>query len=350
MGWKAARWHASQAHGHLSHPTAWTRFVFLSTLIVVVSRTGSQPMAPAAILWNPMDQRKGMRMDRKLLITVGDDPDCLYGVKFVGEFFRSKRDLRVTLLHVAPHFESMDADEAQRVHEMDATLSEIYARKGRKALEMSRTILMNDDFQAHQVTEKLVRKHYGMIGDMVEEARLGRYDAVVLGRRGYSIFEKSLHPWVCEATMDLELDLPIWVCRRPRRGLKGVLLCLDGSDPALRMAEHVARMVGKEEQHGVTLLHVDDGSSRDLQGMMDSFRRKLTEVGIEGERIRTLALQGEGEVAGTIREEAARGGYAVVAVGRRGIRNEGRSPRPFMGSKSMELLQSLEGATLWVGR
>ena len=66
-------------------------------------------------------------MGRKLLITVGDDPDSLYGVRFVAAFFKNRRDMLLTLLHVAPHFESMDLGESLRVREMDAALSEIYS-------------------------------------------------------------------------------------------------------------------------------------------------------------------------------------------------------------------------------
>ncbi|MCU0571890.1 MAG: universal stress protein [Syntrophobacteraceae bacterium] len=288
-------------------------------------------------------------MGRKLLITVGDDPDSLYGVRFVATFFNNRRDMTLTLLHVAPHFESMDLGESLRVREMDSALSEIYMKKGRKALDAGRTILLNEDFQAHQISTKLMPKRYGMIGDMIEEAIQGSYDAIVLGRRGYSIFEKVFHPWVSEATMDLEIDFPLWVCRRPERGLKDVLVCVDGSEPALRMLEVVGLMVGNEEQHGIGLLHVDDGTVENVETVMEPARRKLLEIGVAEERIRVRVVR-DSDVAAAVRGEAAENRYAVVAVGRRGIGRESSLRKPFMGSKSLELLQTLEKATLWVSR
>lgn len=288
-------------------------------------------------------------MGRKLLITVGDDPSSLYGVRFVAAFFKNRRDMTLTLLHVAPHFESMDLGESLRAREMDSALSEIYMKKGRKALDESKTILLNEDFQAHQISTRLMRKRYGMIGDMIEEATQGSYDAIVLGRRGYSIFEKVFHPWVSEAAMDLEINFPLWICRRPAKGLKDVLVCVDGSEPALRMLEVVGLMVGNEEQHGISLLHVDDGTVENVDEVVEPARQKLLEVGVTENRISVRGVRAT-DVAAAVRREAAENRYAVVAVGRRGIGRDSALQRPFMGSTSLELLQTLEKATLWVSR
>lgn len=288
-------------------------------------------------------------MGRKLLITVGDDPDSLFGVRFVASFFKNRRGMTLTLLHVAPRFESMDLGESLRAHEMDAALSEIYMKKGRKALEAATTLLLNEDFQAHQIGTKLMRKRFGMIGDMIDEAVQGGYDAIVLGRRGYSIFEKVFHPWVSESAMTLEIDFPLWICRRPERGLQNVLVCVDGSEPALRMVDHVGFMVCVEEQQRITLFHVDDGSGENIEPLLESAARRLLEKGVSEERL-AIRVVAESNVVEAVRREAAEKRYAVVAVGRRGVGRPLPGPRPFMGSKSLELLQTLEKAALWVSR
>jgi hypothetical protein len=196
---------------------------------------------------------RGANMERKLLITVGDDPNSLYGVHFVSSFFRNKGDMKLTLLHIAPAFESMEVKEGLRLHEMDQILSKIYTKKGHEALEKSKGILLSQDFPGHQISTKLISKHYGMIRDVLEEAKQGHYHAIALGRRGYSIFEKALYPRISQEVMGLNIDFPFWVCRRPQKGLKNVLLCVDGSDNSLRAARHVGFMVGREEQHKITL-------------------------------------------------------------------------------------------------
>lgn len=287
-------------------------------------------------------------MERRLLITVGDDPNSLYGVHFVSSFFRNKGDMRLTLLHIAPAFESMGAKESVRLHEMDQILSRIYEKKGQDALEMSKRILLNNDFSSHQISTKLIRKHYGMIGDILEEARHGHYHAIVLGRRGYAIFEKALYPRLSQEVMDLNIEFPLWVCRRPQRGLKNVLLCVDGSDCSLRAAEHVGFMMGSEEEHKITLLYVGDGSSTDVEVMFGMVKQKLANYSIQDACLRTLVV-GEPDVAKTIRKESSRGDYAVVSVGRHGFEDAGAPENQFLGTRSLELVETLERSALWVG-
>ena len=286
-------------------------------------------------------------MERRFLITVGDDPNSLYGAHFVSSFFRNMGDMKLTLLHIAPAFESMEAKEGLRLHEMDQILSKIYAKKGQEALEMSKRILLSQDFPSHQINTKLITKHYGMIRDILEEASQGHYHAIVLGRRGYSIFEKALYPRLSQEVMDLNIDFPFWVCRRPQRGLKNVLLCVDGSDCSLRAARHVGFMVGREEQHKITLLFVDDGSRKDVEVTFGKARQELANYSIKDASVGTLIVEGS-EVAKIIRKESSTGSYAVVSVGRHGVGNDSAPEKRFMGTKSLELIETLERAALWV--
>jgi hypothetical protein len=286
-------------------------------------------------------------MERKVLITVGDDPNSLYGAHFVSSFFRNKGDMKLTLLHIAPAFESMEPKEGLRLHEMDQILSRIYAKKGHEALEMSKRILLSQDFFSHQISTKLIYKHYGMTRDILQEAEQGHYHAIALGRRGYSIFEKALYPRLSQEVMGLNIDFPLWVCRRPQRGLKNVLLCVDGSDSSLRAARHVGFMVGREEQHRITLLFVDDGSSKDVEVAFRKAKRELADHSIKDESVVTQIIEGN-EVAKIILKESSTGSYAVVSVGQHGVGTQTASEKRFMGTNSLELIETLERAALWV--
>lgn len=286
-------------------------------------------------------------MERRLLIAVGDDPNSLYGAHFVSSFFRNKGDMKLTLLHIAPAFESMEVKEGLRLHEMDQILSRIYAKKGHEALEKSKGILLSQDISSHQISTKLISRHYGMIGDILEEAKKGGYHAIVLGRRGYSIFEKALYPRLSQEVMDLNIDIPFWVCRRPQRGLKNVLLCVDGSDSSLRAARHVGFMVGREEQHKITLFLVEDGSSKDGEVVFRKAKQELANYSIKDESVVMQIVEGN-EVAKIIRKESSTGAYAVVSVGRHGVGGESTSDKRFMGTSSLELIETLERAALWV--
>lgn len=288
-------------------------------------------------------------MERKLLITVGDDLNCLYGVHFVCSFFRNKEDMQLTLLHVAPKFEAMDAHESERLHEIDAMLREIYRKKGQRALEASREILLDEGFSSERVVTNLIYKHHGMTKDIVDEARQGSYQAIVLGRRGYSIFEKFFHPRPSDNIIGIEdFDLPLWVCRRPVRGLRNVLLCCDGSKASLRIAGHVGWMIADQEEHTITLLHVADENRPNVEEILGETRQKLIDNGVQGDRIGDRVVSTP-LVSEAIRQEAISGAYAVVALGRQGIKLEGAADKRLMGSKSLELLETLDRSAVWVG-
>lgn len=286
-------------------------------------------------------------MERNLLVTVGDDPNYLYGVRFIASFFMNKKNLRLTLLYVAPRFESMDAGEDLRHHRIDQELSAIYEKMGRKALEASRDILENYGMPPDRIVAKLIHKEHGMASAIIEEARRGQYDALVLGRRGYSIFEKTLHPTLPSQLVQAKIDLPIWICRHPERGLKNVLLCVDGSEVGLAVADHVGWMTAGEE-HRIDLFHVAEvGVGERIQPIMEEIEARLIAQGVGKERIAKVFARSS-DVAGAIQQEATKGAHAVVAVGR----NESKSKRAArdwsLGSNSIKLIDDLYGSALWV--
>lgn len=286
-------------------------------------------------------------MEQNLLVTVGDDPNQLYGVRFVASFFTNKADIRLTLLYVAPRFESMDAGEDLHHHRIDMELSAIYERRGRKALEESQDILENYGLPRSRIVANLIHKEHGMASDIIEEATRGQYHALVLGRRGYSIFEKTLHPTLPNQLMQATIDLPIWICRRPERGLKNILLCVDESEASLSVADHVGLMTAHEE-HRIELFHVvETDGLQQLEPILNKVEARLISHGVSERRI-TRVIARSSDVAGTIDRQASQGAYAVVAIGQN-VPTKERSSRDWVfGSNSMKLIDTLHRASLWV--
>jgi hypothetical protein len=296
-----------------------------------------------------LDHERGLKMERHFLLTVGDDLNSLYGVRFAGCFFTDRAEVRLTLLYVAPRFESMDPGEDVLQHQMDRRLAKVYREKGQAALDAGQKYLCDHGFVKEMMTTKLIAKRYGTVQDIVAEGHAGLYDAVILGRRGYSLFEKSFTNSVSRDILDRDLDFPIWICRRPEEGRKNVLLCVDESEPSLRIADHVGFILSQEEEHAVTLLHVDSGEGKNVELLLEQARARLTENHIPQERIRTLVVRST-KVVKAILEEVEKGAYAAVAVGRGGSQPTGMLQRWFMGSRSMNLLEVLDKAALWVSK
>jgi hypothetical protein len=154
---------------------------------------------------------------------------------------------------------------------------------------------------------------------------------------------------VSKGLLEKKADFPLWICRRPEQERKDVLLCLDGSDAAFRMADHVGFVLGQERRHSVTLLAVKKPGAalkEATESILSRGREHLMNNSFPGEMIKTRVVEA-GNVAKAILREAEQGRFAAVALGRRG-RDQGIFKNIFMGSVSTFLFQELEKTALWV--
>jgi hypothetical protein len=288
-------------------------------------------------------------MQKKLLITVSDEISHLYGVRFVGSFFRNKSAVSATLFYVAPRANIAGTDQPRPV-ELDRKATETGRDKAQSALDTARQMLYERGFSARNVNTKFIFRQFGTVKDIIGEAKSAEYDAVVLGRRGYILFESSIATSVTRQMLDRDIDFPIWVCRRPEENRRNVLLCVDGSDASLRMIDHVGFMLKDQSEHRITLFHVDIGKGESKEIIMSEARKRFLDNWLSDGRIQCLvstsAITG---VAKTILEEAETKGYAVVGVGRVGMKR-GRLEEWLVGSRTMKLLESIEKSALWVSR
>lgn len=289
-------------------------------------------------------------MERHLLITVGDDLSSLNGIRFVGSFFKNKENIKLTLLFVAPTFESSDTKSEAHGQKSAPGLACAGRDRGMAAIEESRKLLVVRGFCSDSINSKLIDRRLGTVKDIMLEAKKGLYDAAILGRRGFALFEKTLSTSITREILEQRIDFPIWICKRPEEGRKNVLLCVDETGPSQRIADHVGFILQEEEEHYVTILHVDDGEGKNIDSILAGVRESLMANNISKERIRSQVIRSP-RVASTILEEAEKGAYAVVAVGRGGSQPKGLLKKWLVGgSRSMKLLDSLEKAALWVSK
>lgn len=288
-------------------------------------------------------------MERHFLLTVGDDMSSNYGLRFISQFFTDRSEIKITLLYIAaPLPVGVKLSGAGKIA-MDSSPQGQRAQKGDAELSKSRLFLIEQGFLEANIFSKLAGKRFGTVRDIIHEACEGQYDAAVLGRRGYAVFEQLLATSVTREILEQEIGFPLWICRMPAEGRRHVLLCVDETEPSLRIADHVGFILGQEKGHNVTILHVDTGEMKNVQRVFDLPREQLLRNGVSTERITTRVIRAP-RIARTILEEADRGEYAVVAMGRGGKEPQGIFQRFLTGSQSMKLLETLEKAVLWVSR
>ena len=290
-------------------------------------------------------------MNKHFLVTVSDDYEHLTGVEFVCSFFKQLSEHQITLLHIS----RLDAkDMNQSLMKMwDKPDDKVNGRLtigARKALEKSTEILSNSKMSVDQMITKTFPERYGKIKDILTEATTGLYDAIVLGKRAsYTLqwfFERPAEETALKIIQDSSLTSPLWICPETEIGRKNVLVCVDGSEGSYRAVDHVGYILSLQDQHKITLFHVENGAGLDSKKIFTKSTRILHGHNIVDERITTDTTWGL-NVAGTINSYAESNGVAAIAVGLEGV-DEGILKRMHLaGGTTASLIEKAEKISLW---
>ncbi len=287
-------------------------------------------------------------MEKHLLVTVSDEFHTSQSLRFVHQFFTRREELKLTLFYVVPRRPDWRLDPVNLEANPEALvhIEQDKAVHGVPAMEKAREWLLSMGFSAGQVRVKFSEGKLGTVKEIVKESEEGLYDAAVLGRRGLSWFEEMVADSVSHRILWESISFPIWICRNPERDRKNVLVCVDGSEECMRVADHAGYMLRNEPGHDITLLHVcsDDRCVR----AEEIFGRALEEIkanGIPEERVGIKVLTSSNP-AKTILHEAQAQRYAAVAIGRTSHRPS--TLKHIFATTSLKILRGIEGAALWL--
>lgn len=287
-------------------------------------------------------------MDKHLLVAVGDEFHTSQSLRFVHNFFTSREELKLTLFYVVPRRPDwrLDPINLEANPEAIVRIEEEKRAHGVPAMEKAREWLLGMGFSKDQLAVKISHGKLGTVKEIVKESEEGLYDAAVLGRRGISWFEEMVTDSVSHRILWESLSFPIWICRNPQKDRRNVLVCVDGSDECMRVADHAAFMLKNEPGHDITLLHVcSDDRCIDSEQI---FGRALAEVkanDIPDERI-TIKVLTSSNPARTILHEADASKYAAVAIGR--TSHKPSTLNHIFATTSLKILRGIEGAALWL--
>ncbi len=285
-------------------------------------------------------------MEKHLLLTVSEQKSALQGARFLAGFFSNKDVVKLTLFYTMPRPPAVWTGEKTRETVQE---QENAARKGeakaKKALQEARQEVLRLGFLEDKINVRLQMRQLGKVKDILEEGERGLYDAIVLGKRGLNWFEEAFEGSVSKELLEVSPPCPIWICRKPDSERKGVLVCLDGSEAADRMAEHTGLILGTEQPHPVKIFVV---KGRKLKGAPDAViargKELLAKSKVPNVRVSASAVEASSPARAILRE-AEEGGYAAVAVARG---QKSFMDKVFMGSVSTALFREIEHAALWV--
>ena len=135
-------------------------------------------------------------MIHNVLIAVDGSQNSLRAVEYAGRVFAGNEEARLVLFHILPAISRMNLDKKE-VKAIDARKAErpdlagLYWRlekedKISKFFAQATKVLVQAGVQSDQIKSKFSVKKGEIADAILEEVELGRYDTLVLGRRGIS--------------------------------------------------------------------------------------------------------------------------------------------------------------------
>jgi len=290
-------------------------------------------------------------MNKHFLVTVSNDFEHLTGVEFLCSFFKPLSEHQITLLHIC-RLDSKISNNA--LSEMwdnpDDRVKGQLTVGAKRAMDKATTLLKKSKMSVDEMITKTFAERYGKIKDILNEGSSGLYDAIILGKRAsYTLqwfFERPADETAKAIIKDSSVTTPIWVCPAPEKGRKNVLVCLDGSEESLRAVDHVGYTLAKQEQHNITLLHVENGAGLNAEEIFSKSSSILKEHSIDPSRIKTETTWGV-NVAGTILSYAEKGSFAAIAVGLRGVDKGVMKRINLAGGTTASLIERAGKVSLW---
>ena len=205
----------------------------------------------------------------------------------------------------------------------------------------------------------------GIARDILTEAQKG-YDALLIGRGKSGALKEMPLGSVASKILSAVPSPAVWLIGARPSSAK-VLLAIDSSENAIRAVKHAGKML-QQSKSSITLFHAVRKLSVSIDGIEDIFPSKyqqrlldeatqeiqptfklavlwLSKMGISSERIDTKIVTGASSRAATILEEAEKGDYGTIIVGRRGV---SEVPDFSMGRVTNKLIQTAKQQTVWI--
>jgi nucleotide-binding universal stress UspA family protein len=226
-------------------------------------------------------------------------------------------------------------------------------------------IFQDAGFAEATVSTQVGAVQKGIARDILSESKKG-YDALLIGRGKSGTHKEMPLGSVASKLVNAVPSPAVWLIGSKPSAAK-ILLALDTSENSMRAVKHAGKMLQKSKSsitlfHAVRKLSVSIDGIEDIfpssyqQRLLDEARQEiqpafklatllLSKMGISPEQIDSKIVTGTSSRAATIQEEAERGGYGTIIVGRRGV---SEVPDFSMGRVTNKLVQTAREQALWI--
>lgn len=307
-------------------------------------------------------------MEKRILIAVDDSIHSRRAVEYAIKMGSIIKDLHYTLLNIQPKISEFLIEDAKKDPKARSALKEINEKNQENSTNMLndlKSVMIKsgiDENLVDTVTQPVIK---GTAKGILDYGKQSLCDAIVVGKRGISRLTEAFTGSITNNVLEYTDRIPVWAVGGEIKTTK-IMVAIDGSESALKAVDHVAFMIGGNADVKVTLLHVtpklrdyctiefdeegdmiEDVITQGDKKCVDSFyihaKQKFTEAGLSDSQINIKEVESTLKIGKTIVEEAKKGEFGTLVVGRRGVNNSF-----FMGSASRNVLTNAADCAVWL--
>lgn len=307
-------------------------------------------------------------MERRILLTLDDSIHSKNALNYAIRISAAVKDLHYTLFTVQPAISQFLLEEAAQSTRKQSALNQLIKKNAAackaflEKLAKDMTIAGVDKKRLDIATQP---RKLGLAKDIIDYAEKGHFDAIVAGRRGLSRLQQAFSSSTTANLLEHSRVIPVWVVDGDVTSQR-MMLAVDGSESSLRAVDHVSFMVGHNPDVQITLFHVTpkaqdycvidfsetsaalenlvmQGDKKCIDNFYAHALKTFKDAGLEEKQITIKVVEKLFGAGKAIVEEARRGKYGTVIVGRRGA-----NKAFYMGSVSRYVMEKTGNRALWL--
>jgi nucleotide-binding universal stress UspA family protein len=294
------------------------------------------------------------RKPNRILLAVDGSEGALEAARYVGNI-PSFHQMEVVLFNVhgkiPESYWDLEKDPPLGWRLKEVKAWEMGFRKNiQEHMEKATRILWRAGFPKEAVKTNIHERKKGIARDILTEAKRG-YSCVFVGRKGVSKVKDLILGSVSTKLLEkISFTTLVVVGTKPLAG--AVLLALDGSENSMRTVDYMGQILGGSPLD-LCLINVIRGDKREfvkgakskIGSVLEQAKRQLIRSGFDGAQISTRIITGAHSRAETIVNEARKGGYGSIVVGRRGL---SKVHDFFIGRVSNKVVQLAKREAVWI--
>jgi nucleotide-binding universal stress UspA family protein len=307
-------------------------------------------------------------MEKQILLALDDSIHSRHALQYVARIFAGAKDFACTLYHVLPQVLPYVLDDmgsnAKAGGKLKALMQQ-HESRALSALRANKQHLVELGIPERSIDILVRPQTAGLARDILNQAENHFYDAIVVGRHGRSSSQEDFMGGVSAKLLEHSTQIPVWVVDGEVTSSK-VMVAVDGSENSIKAIGFLCFILEENPKITYTLYHIsqdertkyaelygkmeaelDEFVEKSHKRLIDRFSEQAYQqfqaIGVPERQVEMVTARPSLKTGQMILDEAQRGGYGTVVIGRRGL---GRAH--FFGSSSRFVAERLKNRALWL--